>query len=103
MLSAPAKYISAKDESIINLKNKLKNVIDLCGKYKGYEPLAEAALGQCLKSASFIVKYERQPIRVVFLFYSADNKWVVQDFSFDTSLDADIEQAMKERTIGQMK
>lgn len=98
-----SKYINTKSESIIDLKNKLKNLIELCGDYKGYELITEVALGQSLKSASYIIKYDRQPIRFLFSFYKPDDKWVVQDFSFDTDLDTDIESAMKEKTISMIK
>lgn len=92
------KFIGAKDESIVNLKVKLKDLIDQCGDYNTYEPLVEVSLGQCLKSSSFLVKYERQPIRFTFLFYKSTDKWVVQDFSFDTKLTAEMEDKLKQKT-----
>lgn len=92
------KFIEVKDESIVNLKVKLKDLIDQCGNYNTYEALAEVSLGQCLKSASFLVKYERQPIRFTFLFYKSTDKWVVQDFSFDTKLTSEMEDKLKQKT-----
>jgi len=57
------KWLERKQDDVANLKSKLKNLIDLCGEYYGYELLSEKTAGQNIKLVTFIVRYDREPIR----------------------------------------
>jgi hypothetical protein len=41
------------------------------------------------------VKYDRQPIRFNFLFYSPNGQWQLQNFSFDDGIDEELKEAAK--------
>jgi hypothetical protein len=60
------KWFEKNQEGVDNLKTKLKTTIDICGDYYGYEMLSEKTAGQSISMATFIVKYNRQPLRFTF-------------------------------------
>ncbi len=89
------KYFDLKDNAVNDLKVKLKTAVEQCGKYYGYEPIMEKTSGTCMKIISFFVKYERQPIRLTFIFYKPNEKWQVQNLSFSADFDNELEDAIK--------
>lgn len=89
------KWMDRKLDAVTDLKNKLKNLVDLCGEYYGYEMLSDKTAGRNIKRVTFIVRYEREPIRFSFFFYKPKDKWQLNNFSFDESIDDDLEEATK--------
>jgi hypothetical protein len=89
------KWFDKKQDGVSNLKNKLKDLIELVGEYEGYELLSEKTAGSNIKMSTYIVRYEREPIRFTFLFYKPKDKWQVNNFSFDEDIDKDLEEATK--------
>ncbi len=89
------KWFDKQQDGVANLKNKLKNLIDLCGDYYSYELLSEKTAGQNIIMTTFIVRYDREPIRFTFLFYKARDTWRVNNFSYDENIDKDLEEATK--------
>jgi hypothetical protein len=89
------KWFDRQQDGVANLKNKLKNTIDLCGEYYGYELLSEKTAGPSIKMITYIVKYDREPIRFTFFMYKANDTWRVNNFSYDEDIDKDLEEATK--------
>lgn len=89
------RWMSKKSDAVKDLKTKLNNLIDLCGAYYGYDWLTEKTAGENIKIISFIVRYDREPIRFTFFFYRPKDKWQLNNFSFDESIDEDLEEATK--------
>mgnify|MGYP003402978113 CR=1 FL=1 len=89
------KWFDRNQDGVANLKTKLKNTIDLCGEYYGYELLSEKSAGQSIRMITFIVKYDRQPIRFSFFLYKPKDIWKVNNFSYDENIDDDLEEATK--------
>ncbi|NBQ47587.1 MAG: hypothetical protein EBU33_03930 [Sphingobacteriia bacterium] len=89
------KYFDLKNESVIDVKNKLENAVNQCGKYYGYELIMEKTTGNCLKIVSYFVKYDRQPLRLTFIFYKSNEKWQVQNLSFSPEFDDELQDAIK--------
>lgn len=54
---------------IENVKTQLTNFIGLVGDYYGYEKITEKSVGESYKLISYLIKYDRQPIRFTFIFY----------------------------------
>ena len=94
-----SKYIDAKSENIVALKNKVKNVVDLCGDYLGFEYIDELKTGERIKMITYLVYYERQPMRFTFMLYKPKEKWVLQNFSFDTELDENMDKVLSEKML----
>ena len=65
------------------------------GKYYGYEIITSKKFSESFELYSYLVKYDRQPIRFIFKFYKPDNEWVLYSYSLDDSLDDEIEEAAK--------
>lgn len=84
-----------KNYDVENVKSQLSNFVGLVGDYYGYEKITEKSLGESLKLVSYIIKYDRQPIRFTFLFYKPKDVWKIQNFKFDDNLDAEIEESAK--------
>ena len=89
------KWFDRQQDAVANLKSKLKNLIELCGEYNGYEILSEKTAGESVKMITYIVKYDREPIRFTFLMYKSKNTWKVNNFSYDEDIDKDLDEATK--------
>jgi hypothetical protein len=77
------KWMEERGEEILNLKYQLFETQKLMGEYLGFEKLHEQNLGQSLKELTYVVKYERQPLRFKFHFYKARNDWEILNFYYD--------------------
>lgn len=89
------KWMKDKQADIETVKIKLKSFLDGLGQYYGYEFIIEKAAGKSYIYKSFLVKYERQPIRFSFLLYKPDTEWQIQNFTYDTNIESEIEEAAK--------
>ena len=65
------------------------------GKYYGYEIITTKKFSESFELYSYLVKYDRQPIRFIFKFYKPNDKWVLYAYSLDDSLDDEIQEAAK--------
>jgi hypothetical protein len=65
------------------------------GKYYGYEIITTKKLSESFELHSYLVKYERQPIRFIFKFYKPNDKWVLYSYTLDDNLDDEIQEAAK--------
>lgn len=86
-----------KDKKADLATNRIKLVDFFCGlgNYYGFEPITEKTAGESYVLKSFLVKYERQPVRFTFLLYRPDKTWQIQNFSFDTNIEEEVEEAAK--------
>lgn len=95
-LYKPNKWISKSADAIIQLKSQLQGLNeDYVGKYYGKELILEKKLADSFILMSYLVKYDRQPIRFTFQFYKPNETWMIHSFKFDGGLDAEIEEAAK--------
>ncbi len=84
-----------KKDAVENVKSQLTSFIGLVGKYYGYEKITEKGVGKSFKLVSYMLKYDRQPVRFTFVFYKPNDKWQVQNFQYDDSLDDELEESGK--------
>jgi hypothetical protein len=85
------KWISDNDFNTV--KNKLNELTMQLGKYHGNELITKKSIGQNLILYSYLIKYERQPIRFMMTYYKADKKWQLQIFEFDYDLQNELREA----------
>lgn len=85
----------AKDdiEKIVGIVNGFTE--SYMGKYNGYEIITTKKFSESFMLYSYLVKYDRQPIRFIFKFYKPSDKWVLYSFSLDDNLDDEIQEAAK--------
>ena len=65
------------------------------GKYYGYELITSKKFAESFILYSYLVKYDRQPLRFIFKFYKPNDKWVLYSYALDDSLDDEIQEAAK--------
>jgi hypothetical protein len=65
------------------------------GKYYGYEIITNKKFAESFELYSYMVKYDRQPIRFIFKFYKPNDKWVLYSYALDDNLDTEIQEAAK--------
>ncbi|KQU67884.1 MULTISPECIES: hypothetical protein [unclassified Rhizobacter] len=58
------------------------------GKPTGYEYIRDQQVGTALIRFQYIAKFERSPMRWLFIFYRTDTGWVMTDFKFDGNVNA---------------
>lgn len=92
------KWMKDSKDQIENVKFKINStVVKAMGDYYGYELITKKTIGDKLSYYTFLLRYDRQPIRFNFLFYSpSDNgQWRLQNFSFDDKIPDGLEEASK--------
>ena len=83
-------------DDIDNIANKLNGfTIDYIGKYYGYELITSQKFSESFVLYSYLVKYDRQPLRFTFKFYKPNDTWVLYGFQYDDTFSTDIEEASK--------
>lgn len=65
------------------------------GKYYGYEKITSKKFSESFILYSYLVKYDRQPLRFIFKFYKPNDKWVLLSYSLDDNLGTEIQEAAK--------
>jgi hypothetical protein len=81
------------NDDITAIKKNLKMTIDQDGAYYGYELITEKNLGSTLKLMSYMAKYDKQPVRFIFIYYKPADKWKIYTFQFNTNLDEELTSA----------
>lgn len=81
------------NEDITAIKKNLKMTIDQDGAYYGYELITEKNIGSTLKLMSYMAKYDKQPVRFIFIYYKPADKWKIYTFQFNTNLDEELTSA----------
>ena len=88
-------WLESVKSNVEKLKMQFKDLKSVVGSYNGYELLYKKEVKGCLVLATYLVKFDRQPIRFNFQFYKPKDKWIIYSFSYDDSFDDDLEEAIK--------
>ena len=92
------KWMNNSKDQIENVKFKINStVVKAMGDYFGHDLITEKTVGDKLTYYTFLLRYDRQPIRFNFLFYSpsGNGQWRLQNFSFDDKIPDELEEASK--------
>ncbi|HEY4196980.1 MAG TPA: hypothetical protein VGM63_15665 [Mucilaginibacter sp.] len=87
------KLTKAVNDDITAIKKNLKVTIDQGGAYNGYELITEKSVNNTLKLQSYMAKYDKQPVRFIFIYYKPADKWKIYTFQFNTNLDDELTSA----------
>lgn len=88
-------YVSAIPDQIKNVKTKLSALNGLVGKVHHIGLLDTFLVGDSFVYVTYLVTYDRQPIRYEFQFFKVNDGWRVFSFSFDDDLSGIQAQARK--------
>jgi hypothetical protein len=87
--------IDLKDSLTLSLKNKFSNINEYSGKFISYRLLLKKSLSNDLGVYSYIVKYDKKFYRFLFTFYNNESSVNIYKFSFDDTLDFEIEESLR--------
>lgn len=88
-------WLERIQDDVEKLKTQFRDLKMLVGEYNGHELLYKKNVKECFVLATYLVKYDRQPIRINFQFYKPKDEWILYSFSYDDSFDDDLEKAIK--------
>ncbi|GAA0859654.1 hypothetical protein [Aliiglaciecola litoralis] len=97
------KWILQKTDDIQNVKTQLQSLQSLVGEYHGKVKLGSEDLKDRLVYVSYLTMFERQPVRLEFVFYRPKEDWVIYSFSFDDTIDDELTDFSRKRIIGWLK
>lgn len=89
------KWMNDSKDQIENVKFKLNSTLKLLGEYEGYDLITKKTVGEHLLLYTFLVRYDRQPLRFTMIFYNPSKEWRLYNFSYDDSLDEELQEAGK--------
>ena len=75
-----------------SIVDKIKVLTNQLGKLEGNELLRFEKISSSLEVHSYLVKYERQPIRFNFILYKSSGEWRFQEFQYDSDVINEIYQ-----------
>lgn len=82
-------------DDVGKLKMQFLSLEEIVGDYYGYELIAKKDLLNTFLVYSYLVRYDRQPIRFVFEFYKPKDQWLFWSFSYDDKIDDELERALE--------
>ncbi len=89
-------WTSRVKDQIDNLVNTVNGLTeDYIGKYYGFELITIRRLSDSFALYSYLVRYDRQPVRFIFEFYKPNDKWVLYAFKLDDEVNSELEEAAK--------
>jgi len=95
-LYATNKWMERIQDDIENIIGTVNSFTEsYTGKYYGYELITTKKFAESFKLYSYLIKYDRQPIRFIFKFYRPNDEWVLYSFAIDDNLDDELQEAAK--------
>lgn len=92
-------FTATNSDLIGNVKNQLSSASEMVGSLKHIEKIGTYNVDDLIVHITYLVIYERQPVRFEFQFFKVDDKWRINTFSFDTGIDDDIEQLARKQAL----
>ena len=90
------KWMKESKEQIDGIKFKISNtVVKPMSTFYGHDLITKKIIGDKLAYYTYLLRYDRQPIRFTFLFYNPNGQWRLQNFSFDDKIKEELEEASK--------
>ncbi len=86
------KFLEKSDFSKIVAKFKAYD--DILGKYKGKEIIKSKKVGKSVITNIYMLRYERQPVRLLLTFYKSENKWMIFNLNIADKLIEEVEDSV---------
>ncbi len=77
------KFMQANIQASLKVKTELKKIISLVGKYHGHELMDKKIVSQSYVQLYYLAKFDRQPLKFIFVLYKPDKTWQLQKLKFD--------------------
>lgn len=98
-LYANSPWLERIRDDVEQLKSQFRDLKNIVGEYNGYEALFKKNVKDCYLVFTYLIKFDRQPIRFVFEFYKPKDKWYLYGFSYDDGFADDLQEVMKYKII----
>lgn len=82
--------IDIDNEQIADLKKQLNTSISSLGQFNGVDFINRHTTGNSLEIYSYLVKYDKQPMRFQFTLYKPKDKWMIYNFQYDFKLNDEL-------------
>ncbi len=89
-----------KAETVQKLKTDVVGIEKMLGSFRTFEKLQEIKVGTRFVYVSYLVLYDRQPLRMEFKFFRPGDDWVILGFFLDDKLDEDVAKTAHEQLAG---
>jgi hypothetical protein len=83
------------EKSAENVSMKLTELLGQIGQFYGYEKIKESRYGVNVIQYTYLVRYERQPLRFLFRFYRPNDKWQTQGFEYEVEFLDELDETSK--------
>lgn len=83
------KWLNNEKTAVETIKAQLKKGIAIVGQYYGYDLIEKKSVTENFVMMSYLLRYDRQPLRFVFILYRPSKTWQIQTMKFDDRLDDD--------------
>jgi hypothetical protein len=93
------KYVSAIPDQIANVKNQLSSLSGMVGKINLIKKLDVYNVNDTFVHVTYIVTYDRQPVRFEFQFFKVSDGWRIYSFSFDDKIDNEVEMLARKQAL----
>ncbi len=84
-------WMTKSTDQIENVKSKLNSTLKIVGRYEGYTLVSKKTIAGHLILYTFMVRYNRQPLRYLLLFYKASTTWKLYSFKYDEDFTDELE------------
>ena len=90
-------WLNVDSETNVEIIKQLKslNNTELFGKYCGYDLVKKEMIGESMVAYSYMVKFQRQPFRMIFIFYKPEKVWSIYSFIIDDKVDEELKERIK--------
>lgn len=84
------KWLAGDKASVDGIKTQFSKGIAIIGQYYGYELIDKKSAGENFVVLTYVLRYDRQPIKFIFILYRPNQKWQIQNLKLDDRLDDDM-------------
>lgn len=85
-------YMLQAKETIDNIKMKLQKSLPLIGRFYGQDLFYKKEVGPNYMYLKYLLRYDRQPVIMTFVFYRADKVWKLQNILFEDKPENDLDE-----------
>ena len=84
---------SEMKDALTGMKKTVRGYSDEMGKYYGFEFITKQKCTERFLLFAYMLRYDRQPMQVLFAFYKPNDKWILYSLNFNSHFDEDLETA----------
>ena len=92
-------YVGSLKDQLENLRSQLSSLTRLAGEIDSIEKLDEYMVGELFIHSTYLVVYERMPVRVEFQFFKLKKGWRILSFNFDDKFTNEVMLSARKKAL----